>query len=230
MIETISPTGRRQSAEDRLDEYRRFGGCVGQVPVPDFARALTEGAGGRIVVRHGWAVTSDGCLPVAGAGIADADDIEARAVLVSDDRFALAHRYSLHVLRVVGQFSGPVESSASSASAIGTALVSAQLAWCVQVLALLQDYFSARTAGTATLSKIPTLRHQLGEAQRQVSFFDAWLGAAGDAPSTLATDLSAFSNSLARLGGGRSFLAGNLCDSAAMFSLLITLYPGVDHA
>ncbi|RQS70481.1 hypothetical protein DID96_15195 [Burkholderia sp. Bp8963] len=229
MIENYTAVATPTDGADRLDAYCRFGGCVPEVPLPDFAEALDGGTGRTIVVRGGWAVTSAGCLPAGGSRIADIEDADARAVLQADDSFDLAQRFSLQVLRVDASARERIESSASSARRVGAAIVSAQLAWCEQVLELLQDYFSARQAGTGSLAKIATLRHQLGDAQRQLRFFEEWLHAAGEASSGLATELAAFSASLARLGGGRSFLSGNLCDAAAMYAFLVNIYPGLQH-
>ncbi|KKB61288.1 hypothetical protein WM40_24115 [Robbsia andropogonis] len=214
---------------ERLDRYRRFGGCISAVPLPGFAGALEAGSMRTIVVRGGWAVTSAGCLPSVGSRIADAAGADARAVLRADDGFELAQRFSLHVLRVDASVHDRIESSSAAARRVGTALVSAQLAWCEQVLDLLQDYFSARQVGGASLAKVATLRHQLGDAQRQLRLLQEWLHAAGDASCRLATEIAVFSASLSRLGGGRSYLSGNLCDAAAMYALLVNLYPGLQH-
>ncbi|MHA6907587.1 hypothetical protein ACQUJS_03990 [Ralstonia pseudosolanacearum] len=229
MIKNITGKATPMGGADRLDEYRRFGGCVSDVPLPNFAETLNSGSRQTIVVRGGWAITGAGCLPAEGARIADVEDADAGAILQVDDRFELPRRFSLHVLRVDATTRGRIESSASSARRVHTAIVSAQATWCAQVLDLLQDYFSVRGAGTGSLAKIATLRHQLGDAQRQLRFFEEWLHVSGNASSQLATEIAIFSASLARLGGGRSFLAGSLCDAAAMYALLVNLYSSVEH-
>lgn len=228
MSENTTAVATPADSADRLDAYRSFGDCVPKVPLPGFAEALNAGARSTIVVRGGWAITSADCLPSCGACIADLEGKDARALLLADDSFELAQRFSLHVLRVDAPVRKHIESQASSARRIGAALASAQLVWCAQVLDLLQDYFSSRQAGAVSLSKIATLRHQLGDAQRQLRFLQEWLSA-GNTSSRLALEIAAFSTSLARLGGGRSYLSGNLYDATAMYAFLVNLYPGPQH-
>jgi hypothetical protein len=219
-----------QRGAERLAMHRRFGGCVSEVPLPAFADALEAASGSAIVVRSGWAITSEALSPASGgrSRVADLGHCDV-ALLPAEGDFELARRFSLHVLRVDASERERIESTRLTARRVGTALISAQLAWCARVLDLLQDYFSDRQVGGDPLSKNATLRHQLGDAQRQLRFLQEWQHAAGDASSHLAMETAALGASLGRLGGGRSYLEGSLCDAAAMYALLANLYPGSDH-